>query len=100
MSHSLWDIFAISPGGGKLAHVVDVAARQPCHLRELGTEVGGETVDDLGAPTLVLLAREDLPADTPVELDQLLVDGKRGTQPSEAVTRLSCERRAPTEAHT
>ena len=59
---------------GERPHVLEVRRREPCHVRELPAEIGGETVDDLGAPSLSVLALEDLVPDLPVELDQLAVD--------------------------
>jgi hypothetical protein len=80
LSHRLWDIFLIWPGGRKLAHVMDVATREALHLRKLSTKIRREPLDDFPAPALLLLAFENLLADTPVEPDQLLVDRKRGTR--------------------
>jgi hypothetical protein len=57
---------------------VQVAARQALHLREVAAEVGGEAVDDLGAPSFPPLAVEDVAPDLPVELDELAVDRERG----------------------
>ncbi len=71
---------AVRPRTGKLPHVFEVPERQASHLRELGPQVARQPVDDLAAPALLLLALEDLIADTPVEPDQLLVDGERGTR--------------------
>ena len=59
---------------------MDVAAREALHLRELSTKIGREPVDDSPAPALLLLALEDLIADTPVEPDQLLVNRECGTR--------------------
>ena len=79
LAHSLWANLAVRPAGGELAHVLQVRIRQTSHLRELGPQVAREPVDDLAAPPIALLTREDLLADTPIEPDQLLVDGERGT---------------------
>jgi hypothetical protein len=59
--------------------VVEVRAREAGHLWEVTTEVRCQSIDDLGAPSLTLLAVEDLVPDLPVELDQLAVDREHRT---------------------
>jgi hypothetical protein len=80
----LWDILVVRPRSRELAHVVDVAARQAGHPRELSTQVCRQSLDDLGAPPFILLSRKDLPANPPVEPDQLLVDGERSARAGRA----------------
>ena len=58
---------AVRPRRGKGAHVLEVARREPLHVGVGLAQVGGEPVDDLGAPAGALLALEDHPADVPVE---------------------------------
>jgi len=45
----------LGPGAGHLPHVLDVAPGQPSHAGEGGAQVGGEPVDDPGAPALGVL---------------------------------------------
>ena len=61
--------------------VAEVRAREAGHLWEVTTEVRCQSIDDLGAPSLTLLAVEDLVPDLPVELDQLAVDREHRTSP-------------------
>lgn len=68
----------LGPGGGEGPHVLEVAGREARHLRERLPEVAGELVDDLGSPAPLLLPQQDVPADAPVEQDELAVDGERG----------------------
>jgi hypothetical protein len=62
------------PGVREAAHVVEIRARKAGHLRKLASEVRRQAVDDFGAPSLPVLALEDLMLDLPVEPDQLAVD--------------------------
>lgn len=57
------------PFGGEAAHVLQVRRREPPHVRELGSEVAGEPVQDLAAPRCGGLPFEDGAPDPPVELD-------------------------------
>ena len=51
-----------------------------CSL-ELGAEVGRQSIDHFGAPSVPLLALKDIPANPPVETDQPGIDRQRGAQP-------------------
>lgn len=41
-------------------------------------QIGGEAVDDLGAPAVRLMALADRPADLPIQADQFPIDRQRG----------------------
>jgi hypothetical protein len=49
------------PGLSEGGHAEQVSLRQAPHVGELGSQVGGETVDDLGAPALRGLTFPDGP---------------------------------------
>ena len=88
LSHKLWDNFSGWPRLGECSHVEQVAARETGHLRELGSQVVREPVDDLGAPPFGRLAVEDHPAEVPVETDEFAVDGEDGAGPGGLDRRL------------
>jgi hypothetical protein len=91
LAHGLWANFAVRPTGRELTHVLQVRVREALHLWELRTKIRREPLDDSPTPTLLLLALEDLAADTPVEPDQLLIDRECG--PRARSTDLSLEAR-------
>jgi hypothetical protein len=62
----------VGPRLGEGAHVLEVPRREPPHVGELGAEIMGQPVDDLGAPAGLGLALEDIVADPPVEQDLAL----------------------------
>lgn len=64
----------LAPGRGHLPHVFEVAAGQAAHVGERGAQVGGEPVDNAGAPALLALALEHRVAQAPVQPEQLAVD--------------------------
>jgi len=64
---------------GQRAHVVQAAPREALHGGERVAQVVGEPVDHLGPPPMLSLTRQDLPADLPVQRDQLAVHGERGS---------------------
>ena len=68
-------IVAVRPSGGEGAHVLEVARRQPPHVREGIAQVVGQTVDHLGTPAFAVLAVQDRPANVPVQQHQRLVRG-------------------------
>lgn len=74
LSNRLLDKCLPRSTAGNGAHVVQVAAGKPPHLRELGPQVGSEAFDDLGAPPLGVLAVEVRTADVPVPHQQFGVD--------------------------
>jgi hypothetical protein len=73
--------FGIGPGNGQGPHIFEVSRRKPGHFGERLTEIPGQPVDDLGAPTLTLLPGENIPPDGPVEHDHLAVDRQAGAVP-------------------
>jgi hypothetical protein len=80
-SNRLLDDRQLRPGGREGAHVEQVAPGQATHAREGGAQVGGEPLDDPGAPALGLLALQDRVPEAPVEPDQLGVDHPLGAPP-------------------
>lgn len=76
--------FPVRPGLGEGPHILEVPGREAGGLRELGPQVHGQPVDDLGAPALGRLPGQDVLADGPVEQHQFAVDGHRGAQPGSA----------------
>ena len=73
--HLLHD-FALAPGRGEGAHVLEVAGRESPHVRERLPEVVRKAVDGPGAPAFPLLAGENRLADVPVEQHHRLVGGQ------------------------
>jgi len=65
------------PRLGERPHVLQVARREPLHLRKRNVEVGAEPLDDVRPPPFRLLPAEDVAPDGPVEKDQLRVDRQR-----------------------
>lgn len=53
----------------------------PPHVGELPPQIVGQTLDDLRPPAGLRLPRQNVPADLPVEEDELAVDGERGANP-------------------
>jgi hypothetical protein len=49
----------LGPGRRHLPHVLDVAPRQAPHVWEGRPQIGGEPVDDAGAPALCVLPLEN-----------------------------------------
>lgn len=62
------------PSPGCRGHVLEVAAGEPWHVRELGSQVVGEPVDHAGSPALSGLTVHNRPTDRPVQAQQLGVD--------------------------
>ncbi len=56
----------IRPGVGKLPHVLEVAWREPAHVRKSGLQVMRKPVDHPGAPSFLLLALQDKLTDVPM----------------------------------
>lgn len=67
----------VRPGGRELLHVLQVPGAEALQGGELGFQVPGELVDDLRAPPLLGLPREDALPDVPVQQHQFPVDGQR-----------------------
>jgi len=70
----------IGPSLRTSLHVAEVAGREPLHVRELPSEVVGQSLDDFSSPAVLALARQNLFPDPPIEQHQFLIDGDRGTQ--------------------
>lgn len=73
-------LFARQAGGSESPHVLQVPSRESSHGRELFALVLREPVHHLAAPSLFLLARQDLPTDSPVEEHQFAIDREHGAQ--------------------
>ena len=67
--------FRVRVGFGELPHVFEVAGRETLDGGEGVAQVLGQPINDLGAPTLLFLAGQDVAPDAPVEQDQLAVGG-------------------------
>ena len=74
LSNRLLDNLCLRPGGRHLPHVVQVAAREPGHLRELDSKVLSQPIDDLRSPPVDGLTVQDGVPDRPVQPEQLGVD--------------------------
>ena len=84
LCHGLWHkALGGWPGLGEGTHVVQVAPRPAPLVRELRSQVGREPVDHPAAPPGLLLPVQDVPADRPVQPQQLTVSRPhlRGTDP-------------------
>ncbi len=66
---------------GEELHVFEVGTGQPLHIGEGGAQIGGEAVDDLGAPALAGLAVKDVAAKIVVELNLLGIGGQNRALP-------------------
>jgi hypothetical protein len=67
LSNSLLDNFSIGPDSGKCAHVHQVDARKPLHIRERGTQIVPQPRNHLGTPALFGLSLQDVVPDLPVK---------------------------------
>jgi len=70
----------VGPGFGEGAHVFEIAGRKALDGGEGEAEVGGELVDDPGAPALLPLAEEDFAPEVPVEQDEFAVHREGGAE--------------------
>jgi len=106
LCHGLWHkALGGWPGLGEGPHVVQVAPRPTALVRELSSQVLCEPVDHPAAPAGLHLPLQDVPADRPVQLQQLTV-GCPGRphprRPHPGLELLEQPRRsqpAPAEAH-
>ena len=69
----------LRPGLGQSTHVLEASRAEPLDARKLILEIMGKPVDNLGTPTLCFLPGEDIPANGPIEENQLAIDGERST---------------------
>ena len=63
---------------GEKLHVFEVSGREPLHVREGRTKIGGKPVDDFRPPALAALAFQDVAADVVVEADLLGIGREQG----------------------
>jgi hypothetical protein len=84
LSNSLLDNCVRRPLPRESAHVEQVRAGEPFHLRKLCTQIRRETTDDVTAPPLITLALQDGRADPPVETDELRVHAALRGEPGGA----------------
>ena len=70
----------VGPGFGKGPHVLEVPNGEALDLWERTPQIGGQLVDQLGAPAELSLTLQDLPAYLPVEGHQAPVDGRCGLE--------------------
>jgi hypothetical protein len=78
--HSLWQHFAGRPCKREIPHVAQVSERKSGHSWEFGAEVVGESLNDLGAPTLLGFPVGDQVSEMPVERDHPGVDRYYGAR--------------------
>ena len=71
---------SVRPGGGKRAHVLQVARRQPPHVREGPSEIVGKTIDYPGVPTFPPLPVENRSPYVPVQQHERRVGRQHDTQ--------------------
>jgi hypothetical protein len=79
LSNKLLDDFLLSPCLGERAHLHEVGPGETAQVREYRAQVMSQALDDLAAPPQLSLAVEDIPADLPVEPEQLGIDRQRST---------------------
>jgi hypothetical protein len=70
----------VGPSGGEGPHVFQVAGGATGQSRELPLKVGGEAVDDFGAPAFRLRAGKDVAADFPIMQDEFGIGRERGLE--------------------
>jgi hypothetical protein len=75
------DNFQVGPGLGEGPRVEQIGAGEPAHGRKRRPQVNGQAVNHPGPPSIAFLALQNVPADPPVEPDQLGIDRQRRTLP-------------------
>ena len=70
--------FLVWVGLGQSAHVLEIPRRETLHLWERAAKVRGQAVYDFSAPAALVLLGYNVAAHSPVEHDQLTIDGERG----------------------
>jgi hypothetical protein len=70
----------ILPRLGEGPHVFQVAHAEALDAGEHRSQISGKAIDDLGSPTLCLLAGEYIPANRPVQQDQFSINGEAGVK--------------------
>jgi hypothetical protein len=76
LSNNLLDEWLVRPSLGKRAHVEQVGPGEALHIRELTMQVRGQNADDLRSPARPVLAVENLPANLPVQENELPIYGE------------------------
>jgi hypothetical protein len=64
---------SVRPSFGNSPHVLEIPGRESFHLGKFPAKIHGETVNDLGAPPLLLLSRENVAAYLPIEQYELSI---------------------------
>lgn len=78
LRNSLLRNWTALPGAGDRCHVLDVAWRKAFHLRELGVQVRGQTLDHPAPPARPFLLQPDALTDRPIQLDELGINSPKG----------------------
>jgi hypothetical protein len=68
----------VGPSLGQRTHVAEVPRAEPFDSWELSLQIVSESVDNLAAPLLGRKPLAQVPADRPIEQDELPVHGKGG----------------------
>jgi hypothetical protein len=68
------DNFRVRPCLGEGPHIEEVGPGEALRALELGAQVERQPIDHLGAPSVALLALQNVTADAPIEPDQLSID--------------------------
>ena len=68
----------VGPSLGQRTHVTEVPRAEPFYSRELSLQILSEAVDNLASPLLSRKPLAQVPADRPIEEDELPVHGKSG----------------------
>jgi hypothetical protein len=71
--------FLLGPCLGETPHIFEVPGGKPGHLGRCSAEVTNKPVDYLGPPPFSLLPLKDVAADSPVQENQLAIDGQTRT---------------------
>ena len=65
--------FTVWPGLRESAHVFEVASGVTRELRKFPLKIGGQAIDDLGAPAFAFLASQDIAPNFPIMQDKLRI---------------------------
>ena len=74
LSNNLLDKWLIRPRLRKRPHIKQIRPGKSLHVRKLAMQVLGEAVNDFGAPTGLILAFKNVPADAPVQKNKFPVN--------------------------
>jgi hypothetical protein len=81
--HKLWHYFRFRPRISQRTHILQVAGAEAFDAGELDLKIVGEPIDHLRAPAFRSLPGQDVPADGPVEQDELPADGESSSDLSD-----------------